>query len=139
MLIYPENSSTSGSTMCSLTPAMKEVTCHKANILDKSRPCPHPPAFPLTFQHLHCHGDCLLGLVFVDPHRFSHDYLPKATFPQGFAQCQPRCVKRGLAYSIWPRGVVREIPELNIKIFQQLAKPWSTYHMELMRLGVHTH
>ena len=35
-------------------------------------------------------------------------------------------------------GTAREIPELNIKIFQQLTKAWSIYHMELMRLGEHT-
>ena len=115
---------------------MTEFTCHKRNILDKA--APHPTPSLLTFQHLHGHSDCFLGLLFVDSHRFSHDHLPKATFSQGFAQRQPTCANRGLAHSIWRRGVAREIPERNIKIFQRLAKAQSVYHMELMRLGVHT-
>ena len=84
---------------------MIEFTCHKRNILDKApSPLPSPTlptSAPLTFQHLHGHSDCFLGLLFVNSHCFSHDHLPKATFSQGFAQRQPKCVKRGLANSIW--------------------------------------
>lgn len=54
-----------------------------------------------TFSTCHCHSDRFLGLLFVDSHCFSHDHLPKATFPQGFAQRQPKCVNRGLAHGIW--------------------------------------
>lgn len=82
---------------------------------------PCPPIHPLTFQHLHGHGDGLLGLVFIDSHSFSHDYLPEAAFPQGFAQRQPKGVNRGLVQSGWLRGMGREIPELNIKVFQRHA------------------
>lgn len=116
MLIYPENPSTSRSSMCSLPPRHCRVHVHQGG---PSPPC--PPIHPLTFQHLHCHGDGLLGFVFIDSHCFCHDYLPEATFPQGFAQRQPRCVNTGLAQRLWLRGTGREIPELNIKIFQRHA------------------
>lgn len=87
----------------------------------------------LTFQHLHGHSHRFFRPVFVNPHRFGHDHLPKAAFPQGFTQRQPGGVNRRLTHSIWGRGAGSEIPELNIKTFQQLAAARSAYHMELMR------
>lgn len=100
MLIYTENFSTPRSTMCSLTPHHDRVHTKGTSLIRQplSPPSPH---HPLTFQHLHGHSDCFLGLLLVNSHCFSHDHLPKATFSQGFAQRQPECVKGGLVHGIW--------------------------------------
>lgn len=130
------------SAMRSLThpTTLTEFRCHKrkfsvAESCHITRSDTKSPNF-LTFQHLHCHGHCLFGPVFVNPHRLGHDHLPKATFSQRFAQRQPGGANSRLTHSIWWRGAASEIPGLNIKTFHQLAAVWGVYHMEPIRAWV---
>lgn len=140
--IYTPNCWRLRSAMCSLTPPYDDRVQmpQKKHFVDENCHIAHPipwSAHFLTFQHLHCHSHGFFGPVFVNPHRFGHDDLPKATFSQGFTQRQPKGANRRLTHGIWRRDAGSEIPRLNIKCFQQLAAAWSIYHMELLRSWVH--